>query len=95
MDSHHGRLGNKNICSQMVSCLLNEDQRGGVFKCVITFRLKTELDLLRRMLTGDVLWIFEYNPLTKRRSLEWKSATSLRPKKAIKVKSEGDIDCIF
>ena len=44
-------------------------------------QLKTELDLLRKVVTGDELWIFKYNPLTKTERLEWKSATSPRPKK--------------
>jgi len=44
--------------------------------------------LLKRVVTGDESWIFEYDPLTKRQSLErkrafeWKSALSPRPKKA-------------
>jgi len=37
--------------------------------------------LLKRVVTGDESWIFEYNPLTKRQSLESKSTLSPRPKK--------------
>ena len=42
-------------------------------------QLKIEPNLLKRVVTGDKSWIFEYDPLTKRQSLEWKSALSSRP----------------
>ena len=35
----------------------------------------------KTFVTGDESWIFEYYPLTKWQSLEWKSALSPRPKK--------------
>ena len=44
--------------------------------------LETEPNLLGRVITGDESWIFEYDPETKRQSLQWKSPTSPRPKKA-------------
>ena len=44
-------------------------------------QLETEPNLLKRVVTGNESWIFEYDPLTKRQSLEWKSALSPRPKK--------------
>ena len=45
-------------------------------------QLETEPNLLKKVVTGDKSWIFKYDPLTKRQSLEWKSALSPRPKKA-------------
>ena len=45
-------------------------------------QLKTKPNLLKRVVTGNESWIFKYDPLTKRQSLEWKSALSPRPKKA-------------
>ena len=70
-------------------------------------QLKTELDLLKKVVMGDESWIFEYDPLTKRPSLEWKSATSpslwtriallfwvitkTQKSKAILVQSKGDV----
>ena len=45
-------------------------------------QLETELNLPKRVVTGDESWIFEYDPLTKRPSLAWKSALLPRPKKA-------------
>jgi len=46
-------------------------------------QLETEPNFLKWVVTGDESWIFKYNPLTKRQSLEWKSALSPRPKKAM------------
>ena len=51
-------------------------------------QLETEANLLKRVVTGDESWIFEYDPLIKRQSLEWKSALSPRPKKAMMFKSK-------
>ena len=64
--------------------LLNEGQKERrVQVCQdILEQLKTEANLLKRVVTGDESWIFEYNPFTKWQSLEWKSALSPRPKKA-------------
>ena len=77
----------------MVPRLQNEGQKKRhVQVCQdILEQLETEPNLLKRVVTGDELWIFQYDPLTKRQSLEWKSALSPRPKKArvLKFKSEG------
>ena len=60
-------------------------------------QLETEPNLLKRVVTGDESWIYEYNPLTKRQSLEWKSALSPRPKKGEgeQVQNQGDADHFF
>ena len=51
-------------------------------------QLEITPDLLIRVVTGDESLIFEYDPLTKQQSLEWKSASSSRPKKARLFKSK-------
>ena len=51
-------------------------------------QLETEPNLRKRVVTGDESWIFQYDPLTERQSLEWKSALSPRPKKAMVFKSK-------
>ena len=60
-----------------------------MWKCVRTswHNLKPTQTLLGRTITGDE-WIFEYNPFTKRQSLERKSPTSPRSKKARMSKSK-------
>ena len=54
----------------------------------ILTRLETDPNLLGRTITGDESWIFECDPFTKRQSLEWKSPTSPRSKKARMSKSK-------
>ena len=54
-------------------------------------QLETEANLLKRVVTGDESWILDYDPLTKRQSLEWKSALSPRPTKARVFKSKTKV----
>ena len=54
-------------------------------------QLETEPNWLKRVVTGNESRIFEYDPLTKRQSLEWKSALSPRPKKARVFKSKSKV----
>ena len=77
-------LGMRKICEKMVPRLLNEGQKERrVQACqYILEQLETESTFLKRVVTGDESWIFEYDPLTKWHSLKWKSALSPRPKKA-------------
>ena len=83
-------LGMRKICAKMVPRLLTDEQkerRVEVCQDILT-RLETDPNLLGRTITGDESWIFEYDPFTKRQSLEWKSPTSPRPKKARMSKSK-------
>ena len=74
----------RKICAKMVPRLLNKGQKERRVQVChdILEQLETEPNLLNRVITGDESWIFEYDPFTKRQSLEWKSALSPRPKKA-------------
>ena len=83
-------LGMRKVCVKMVPRLLNDGQNENrVQVCQdILKQLEITPDLLSRVVTGDESWIFEYNPLTKWQSLEWKSASSPRPKKARLFKSK-------
>jgi len=82
-------LGMRKICAKMVPKLLTDEQKDRRLQVCkdILERLDTEPDLLRRVITGDESWVFEYDPETKRQSLQWKSLTSPRPKKARMSKS--------
>ena len=77
-------LGMRKVCAKMVPRLLNDGQKENrVQVCQdILKQLEITPDLLSRVVTGDESWMFKYDPLTKRQSLEWKSASSPRPKKA-------------
>ena len=83
-------LGMKKVCAKMVPRLLNDGQKENrVQVCQdILKQLEITPDLLSRVVTGDESWIFKYDPLTKRQSLKWKSASSPRPKKARLFKSK-------
>ena len=64
-------LGMRKICAKMVPRLLNEGQKvRRVQVCQdILEQLETEANLLKRVVTGDESWIFKYDPLTKRQTL--------------------------
>ena len=86
-------LGMRKTCAKIVLRLLNEGQKERrVQVCQdILDQIKTEPNLLKRVVTGNESWIFEYDPLTKRQSLEWKSELSPRPKKARVFKSNTKV----
>ena len=71
--------------------LLNDGQKENrVQVCQdILKQLEITPDLLSRVVTSDESWIFEYDPLTKRQSLEWKSAnlTKTQESKAVQVQN--------
>ena len=83
----------RKIYAKKLSRLLNEAQRERrVQVCQdVSEQLETEPNSLKRVVTRDKSWIFEYDPLTKRQSLEWKSALSPRPKKARVFKSKTKV----
>ena len=77
----------------MIPRLLNEGHKERrVQVCLdILELLETEPNLVKRVVTGNESCNFEYDPLTKWQSLEWKSALSPRPKKVRVLKSETKV----
>jgi len=65
-----GRFGNEKFSAKIVPRILTHDQ--------IQRRLHISSDLLRnaemfdRVITGDETWCFQYDPETKRQSMQWK-----------------------
>ena len=57
-------------------------------------RLHISSDLLHnaemfdRVITGDEMWCFQYDPEAKRHSMQWKTQNSPQPKKALMSQSE-------
>ena len=86
----------KDLCEN-VPRLLNDGQKKHCVQVCqdILKQLKIEPDLLSRIVTSDKSWIFEYNPLTKWQSLEWKSTLSPRLKKARLFKSKIKVMLMF
>ena len=41
-----------------------------------------------QIITRDEIWVFQYDPETKKQSMQWKTAESPRPKKAWMSKSK-------
>ena len=62
----------RKICAKMVPRLQNEGQKERRVQLShdILEQLGTEPNLLKRVVAGNEPWIFEYDPLTKRQSLE-------------------------
>lgn len=85
----------RKICSKMVPKNLSQDQKDIRRERCIDFLESIENDphFLERVVTGDESWVFEYDPETKRQSMEWHTSTSPRPKKARMSKSK--IKCMF
>jgi len=74
----------------MVPRNLREQQRDTrVSVCAeLLEQVEADPELMERVITGDESWFFQYDPETKRQSLEWRSKGSPRPKKARMSKSK-------
>ena len=86
-------LGMRKMCAKMVPRLQNKGQKERRAQVCqdISEQLETEPNLLKRVVTGNESWIFEYDPLIKRQSLERKSALSPRLKKTRVFKSKTKV----
>ena len=65
-------LGKRKICAKIVPRLLNNEQKEHCVQLCqdILKELETEPYMLSRVVTSDGSWIFEYDLLSKRQSLE-------------------------
>jgi len=83
-------LGLRKICAKMVPRNVTEQQRDArVSICAeLLEQVEANPELMERVITGDESWFFQYDPETKRQSLEWRSRGSPRPKKALMSKSK-------
>jgi len=89
----------KRVAAKFVPRLQSEDQRPNRLDvcCEMKDQLKTGPDFLYKIITGDESWCYGYNPETKQQSSQWKSASSLRPKKVRQVQSnvKNMLICFF
>ena len=83
-------LGMRKVCAEMVPEILSEDQKQNQVKFCkdMLEKIKDNPDILRQIITGDETWVFQYDPETKRQSMQWKTAESFGPKKAHMSKSK-------
>jgi len=79
-------LDMRTVCAKMVPKELTEEQKQRrVTNCQDL--LERQDDVLGRVITGDETWVYQYDPETKRRSAQWKTANSPRPKNIRRSKS--------
>jgi hypothetical protein len=80
----------KKVCAKMVPKNLSKDQklnREEMCQNVLE-KIEENPDFLNSVVTSDETWLFQYEPETKRQSMQWKTTHSLRPKRARMSKSK-------
>ena len=83
-------LGMQNMCAKMLPRLLTIEQkarRPNVSQDIFQ-RPETDDKILKRVITGDESWTFQYDPEIKRKSCQWKAVDSSRPKKPRMLRSK-------
>ena len=67
-------LGMRKICAKMVPRNLTQQQRDArvSVSAELLEQVEADPDLVERVITGDESWFFQYDPETKRQSLEWR-----------------------
>ena len=77
-------LGMRKVCAKLVPKILLEDQkqRRVNFCKDMLEKIRDNPDILYQVITGDGTWVVQYDPETKRQSMQWKAADSPRPKNA-------------
>lgn len=86
----HEDLGKTKVCAKFVPHTLNDDQklmRVWHSRDVIAAS-RNDPNFMKTIVTGDETWCFQYDPETKRQSVEWKSKNSPQAKKTRKVPSK-------
>jgi hypothetical protein len=79
----------RRICAKIVPKLLTPEQKLLRKQCCIDWTALEERDaFLKRVITGNESWIYEYDIELKLQSKGWKHQNSPRPKKARKSKSK-------
>jgi hypothetical protein len=72
-------LGMRTISAKMVPRILTDYQKQRQLH--ISFDLLHNSEMFDRVIADDESWCFQYDPETKRQSMEWKIQNSPRPKK--------------
>jgi len=75
-------LGKQKICSQFVPHKLAEEQQAKRMEISEDFITMCDQDpsFLPTIITGDEAWCYQFDPESKRQSMEWRSPSSPRPK---------------
>jgi len=77
-------LNTGKFCAKMVPKVLSDEQKERHKELCLDLlqRIENEPDFLNSIFTCDKTWICTYDLETKRQSMQWKSTSSPRPKKA-------------
>ena len=80
----------KKVCAKLVPRLLNEHQKQQRLDVAQEIRqnLVEDPTFLDNVVTSDESWVFQFDPETKRQSLEWKPPGSPGPMKRRRSKSQ-------
>jgi hypothetical protein len=73
-------LGKRNICARFVPRCLTDERKALRLPACQQFiqSVADDRSLLDSVVAGDETWCFQYDPQTKRQSMEWCSPNSLR-----------------
>jgi hypothetical protein len=91
-------LGKRKICARFVLYSLTNEQKALRLQACQEFIQSVDDDrsLLDSVVMGDETWCFQYDPQTKRQSMEWHSLSSPRQKISVsKVKKQSDVGHIL
>ena len=70
------------MCQNVPKILLEDEKQNQVKFCEgILEKIKDDPDIFWQIITRDETRVFQYNPETKRQSMQWKTVESPRPKK--------------
>jgi hypothetical protein len=90
-------LGKRKLCARIVPHSLTPEQKEDrVTSCqdIIAMANAEKKNIFNKIITGDEIWCFAYDPETKRQSPEWVGETT-RPPKKLKFHSQDHIDNFF
>ncbi len=80
------------ICTKFVPRLLTPEQREHRAKLAadnLSLLAEGGRDFMERIVTGDETWLYCFDPQTKQRSSEWLPKGSIRPQKALRLKTSS------
>ena len=69
-------LGMTRVCAKFIPKLLTTEKKD------------REENVLKKVITGDESWVYDYDPETKQQSSQWKRSDESRPKKARQSRSQ-------
>jgi len=83
-------LGMQKICAKLVPKILTNEQKENRRNVCLDFLecIENDKTFFKHVITGDEMWIFEYDPDTKQQSSEWHTCNSPSQKKARMSKSK-------